>query len=148
LGELEDSPGNKYGVALAEGLFADDIVRARYGEFKGSVEGANLSMRVKLFVDPSAPKLHPLRWELLTDPKTNQPMATSEQILFSRFGSSSDWRPVRLRAKGELSALVAVSNPSDLAASGLAPIKVEAEVARAREHLKGTRVTVVGQDPE
>ena len=69
---------------------------------------------MKLFVDRSAPELHRLRWELLTDPETEQPLATSERILFSRFGSSSDWRPVRLRAKTELRALVAVSNPSNL----------------------------------
>jgi hypothetical protein len=144
--ELEDGPGNAYGVALARSLFADAGVRAAYGQFKAAVERADGLLRVKLFVDRSAPELHRLRWELLTDPDTQQPLATSERILFSRFGSSSDWRPVRLRAKTELTALVAVSNPSNLKDFGLAPVDVDGEVARAREHLQGTRVAVAGQD--
>jgi len=143
---LEDSPGNEYGLALAKGLFADEEVRGKYGEFKAAIEGKDDFFRVKLFVGRSAPELHRLRWELLTDPKTDQPFSTSERILFSRFGTSSDWRPVRLSVKGELRALVAVSSPSDLDCYGLAPVDVEGEVARAREHLKGIQVTVAGHD--
>ena len=99
---LADSPGNAYGLALAKSVFAEADVRGKYGQFKAAVEGTDDSLRVKLFVDRSAPELHRLRWELLPDPETGQPLATSERILFSRFGSSSDWRPVRLRAKTEL----------------------------------------------
>jgi hypothetical protein len=144
--ELEDSPGNAYGLALAKSLFADAEVRAKYGQFKAAVEGAGDLLRVKLFVDRSAADLHHLRWELLTDPDTQQPLATSERILFSRFGSSGDWRPVRLRAKTALTALVAVSNPSNLDQYGLAPVDVDGEVARAHEHLQGIKVAVAGQD--
>ncbi len=103
-------------------------------------------MRVKLFVDRSAPELHRLRWELLTDPKTGLPFATSERLLFSRFGSSNDWRPVKLRPKGDLRALVAVSNPSDLAQYGLAPVDVDGEIARASDNLKSIQVAVAGKD--
>ena len=102
---LADSRGNEYGLALAKSVFAEDEVRGKYGEFKAAVESADDFLRVKLFVDRSAPELHRLRWELLTDPATGQALATSEKILFSRFGTSSDWRPVRLRAKSELHAL-------------------------------------------
>jgi SIR2-like domain/CHAT domain len=143
---LEGAPGNAYGLALARGVFADGGVRGKYGEFKAAIESTADSLRVKLFVDRSAPELHRLRWELLTDPETGQPLATSERLLFSRFGSSSDWRPVRLRAKNDLRALVAVAGPSNLDAYGLAPVDVEGEVVRAREHLKGIHVTVAGQD--
>jgi CHAT domain/SIR2-like domain len=147
LDELVDTAGNAYGLALAEGLFHSADVRKRYGEFKAAVEGADEFMRVKLFVDRSAPDLHPLRWELLTDPVTGQPFATSERILFSRFGWSSDWRRVQVRAKSELTALVAVSNPSNLERDfRLGRVDVEGEVARACEHLRGIRVVVAGQD--
>lgn len=143
---LEDSPANAYGLALAESLFAAADVRSRYGQFKAAVEAGDDSLRVKLFVDRSAPELHSLRWELLTDPETRLPLATSERILFSRFGASGDWRPVRLRAKTALRALVAVSNPSDLDQYELGRIDVAAEVARARESLQGIQVSVAGDD--
>ncbi len=145
LAELEDSPKNAYGLALAKSLFADGDVRAKYGQFKAAVEGADDFLRVKLSVDRSAPELHRLRWELLTDPDTGQPLSTSERILFSRFGSSSDWRPVRLRAKSDLAALVAVSNPTNLNQYGLTLVDVEGEVARAREHLQGIDIIVAGE---
>jgi hypothetical protein len=143
---LADRPGNEYGLQLAKSLFADEEVRGRFGEFTAAVEAGDELLRVKLFVDRSAPDLHRLRWELLTDPRTGQPFSTSEKILFSRFGTSSDWRPVRLRARSELRALVAVASPSNLDQYGLAPVDVEGEVARASEHLKSMQVTVVGQD--
>jgi len=148
LATFEDSPKNAYGLALAKNLFADDDVRARYGQFKAAVETGDGSLRVKLFVDRSAPELHRLRWELLTDPETGLPIATSERILFSRFGSSTDWRPVRLRSKTALKALVAVANPSDLDQYGLAPVDVAGESARARRSLQGIEVTVAGDDDE
>ena len=59
---------------------------------------------------------------------------------------SFDMRPVRLRSKTALRALVAVANPSDLAqrkpgGRTLAPIDVAAELQRARESLGGIAVT-------
>src|SRR6266498_574643 len=63
LTELEDSPTNAYGLALARSLFADGDVRARYAQVKAAVEAGDDSLRVKLFVDRSAPELHRLRWE-------------------------------------------------------------------------------------
>lgn len=102
-------------------------------------------LRVKLFVDRSAAELDQLRWEL-TDPATGVRLATSERILFSRFGDSGDWRTVALRPRGELRALVAVSSPSDLEGRGLPEVDVEGEVSRAREHLQGIEVAVAGKD--
>src|SRR5262249_12726153 len=113
--------------------------------FKAVVEGGDGSLRVKLFVDRSGPELHRLRWELLTDPLTGVPLATSERIVFSCFGASNDWTPVRIRPKAELRALVAVSNPANLAEYGLAPVDAEGEVGRARDHLQGMGVAVAGR---
>jgi hypothetical protein len=144
--ELHDRPGNEYGLALTKGLFADESVRTGYATFKAVVEGTDDFLRVKLRVAASAEPLHRLRWELLTDPKTGRPLATSEQILFSRSGSSTDLRPVDLKARGELRALVAVSNPCNLARYRLEEVDVDGEVERAREALKDIPVTVAGKD--
>ena len=40
LAELEDSPGNAYGLALAKSVFADGDLRAKYGQFKAAAAGA------------------------------------------------------------------------------------------------------------
>jgi hypothetical protein len=143
--ELQLRP-KEYGVALASSLFAHKDVAAEYAKVKTAVESSNQFLRVKLFVGPSASELHPLRWELLTDPDTHAPLATSEKILFSRFGASNNWRNIRLRAKADLLALVAVSAPSNLAEYQLAPVDIGGEIDRARENLKGIQITVAGKD--
>src|SRR5262249_28581069 len=61
-------------------------------------------------------------------------------VLFSRYLGSFDMRPVRLRAKADLKALVAIANPTEIAryqpgGRALAPIDVKAELARARGSL-------------
>ena len=71
-----------------------------------------------------------------------------EQILFSRYLSSGDWRPVKLRPKGELRALVAVANPSDLAKYKLATVDVAGELERARAGLGDIPVTTLSADPQ
>jgi CHAT domain-containing protein/SIR2-like protein len=136
----------EYGLALAAGLFADPAVAAIYAKVKTAVESSDQFLRVKLFVGPSAPELHRLRWELLADPETRAPLATSEKILLSRFGTSQNWRNIRLRPKTDLRALVAVSAPSNLDLYQLAPVDLDGEIERARENLKGIQIKVAGKD--
>ena len=57
-------------------------------------------------------------------------------ILFSRYLSSADWRPVKLKGKGDLTALIAVANPSDLENYKLAAIDETAETERAQMGLE------------
>lgn len=57
---------------------------------------------------------------------------------------SRDWRPVGLRPKTDVRALVAVSAPSDLAEYKLAGIHQEGEIGRARSALEGIDVDVLG----
>ena len=144
--KLQLGPKEEYGKALASSLFADKTIAVEFAKVKTAVESSDQLLRVKLFVGPSAPELHPLRWELLTDPETHAPLATSEKILFSRFGSSNDWRNIRLRAKADLRALVAVSAPSNLAEWNLAAVDIEGEIERARENLKGIQIAIAGKD--
>ena len=97
-------------------------------------------LRLRLFVGPSAPELHSLRWETLRDPQDGSAFLTSERLLFSRYLSSLDWRPVRLRPKADLRALVVVASPTDVAnyqpgERPLAALDVPGELARAKDGL-------------
>ncbi len=142
---LQNDP-DVYGRRLAEMLFDDAGVKSLYQRARAATEAADLFLRLRLLVGPTAPELMALRWELLRDPDSDALLAMSEKTLFSRFMVSRDWRPVRLQPKSELTALVAVAAPSNLGKYGLAEVDLDGEVGRAEESLKGIRVTVVGQD--
>jgi hypothetical protein len=135
-----------YGEALAAQVFSDAQVLSLYGRVKAVVETGGRPLRLRLRVDRTAPELHGLRWELLRDPETRAPLATSERIVFSRFMASQDLRPVKLRRKTELRALVAVAAPSDAASYQLAAVDREGEISRAQAGLGGIPATVLGRD--
>ncbi|HYN87451.1 MAG TPA: CHAT domain-containing protein, partial [Ardenticatenaceae bacterium] len=124
-----------YGALLGASLFEDPTVKGTFAKALGLVEGREMGLRLRLFVDLGAPELHSLRWESLRQPHDGAPLATNENILFSRYLSSTDWRPVRLRAQRDLRALVVIANPANLRNYGLAPLDVGAELARARAGL-------------
>src|SRR3712207_4098220 len=75
-----------------------------------------------------------------------------ETVLFSRYLSSYDWRPVQLRPRADLRALVVVANPADVArfqpgGRPLAPVDVPGELERARRGLGEIPATeVTGPD--
>jgi hypothetical protein len=123
-----------YGKLLSDSLFADADLKAAFAQARGSLQDG-MSLRVRLFIGPTAPELHSLRWETLQDPQTGTPLFTGEEVLLSRYLSSADWRPVRLRPRSDLRALAVIANPSDLAQYELAKVDVAGELARARESL-------------
>ena len=104
-----------YGQTLAAQVFADPEALAYLRAVRTAVESSDRVLRLRLLVGPTAAELHALRWELLCDPDSGAPLASSERVLFSRFMLSQDWRPVPLRPKAALRALVAVAAPIDLA---------------------------------
>lgn len=124
-----------YGQALTAGLFADPAVQSAIAQARASAQSRGVGLRLRLLVGPSARELHRLHWETLRDPEGGTPLFMGENLLFSRYLFSQSWREVRLRPKGELSALLAIANPSDLETYGLAPVDVPAEVERARQNL-------------
>jgi len=135
-----------YGQCLSESLFADPGVRTAFAQARGAAQTQDVPLRLRLFIGPSAPELHSLRWEMLRDPQDGSPLLTSEHILFSRYLSSRDWRPVRLRPQTELRALVVIADPTGLAeyepgGRPLAPLDVEGELARAKSGLGSIPVT-------
>ena len=141
LGRLDEA-GEKYGDVLTQQVFADPTLIQYFRDAFKSSQDQGVCLRVRLNLGRGAEPLHSLKWERLKLPwddgsGTGRPLALNQQIFFARFLGSFDWRPVRLRRKGErLKVLVAVANPSDPGNRfGLAPIDVDAEVARARRHL-------------
>lgn len=135
-----------YGEYLAETLFQAPNVRTLHTRAKTAAAATERFLRLRLRIGESAPELQALRWELLRDPETGAPLATSEKTLLSRFMVSRDWRPVKLRAKSELTALIAVAAPSNAGEYGLAEVDLAGEVARARQGLAGIRTTVIGEE--
>jgi len=141
---LQQDPA-QYGEVLTSRLFESGEIRKLYSNTKAAFESRGLKTRLRLLIGQSVPELHGLRWELLLDPEKKTRLATSEQVLFSRFMLSRDWRVIRLRPKREMKALIAVSAPGDLSQFGLAEVDRDGEIARAREALAGIESDIVGQ---
>jgi hypothetical protein len=137
-----------YGRLLTESLFAVPDVRQLFATARVAAESWELPLRMRLFIGPSAPELHDVRWETLRDPGNGASLLTNESVLFSRYLSSLDWRPAGVRPKAGLRALVVIANPSDLASyrpngRELAPIPVDAELTMIRAALDPVGPTVL-----
>ena len=133
-----------YGMALSKALFADGDLLTEFSKARTSAQTSKAALRVRLVIGPSAPELNSLFWETLRDPDDEKAtLFTGEQVFFSRYLSSIDWRPVKLRAKGSLRALVAIANPSGLGDYQLAAVDVPGELKRAQDGLSGIPVTAL-----
>ena len=137
------SDAHAYGKSLADSLFAEPAVLSAFNQARTSAQSLDAPLRARLFIGPSAPELHNLHWETLCDPQDGSALLMGEQVYFSRYLSSGDWRPVKLRPKGDLRALVAIANPADLGRYNLAPVDVEGELARAQAGLGTIPVTAL-----
>lgn len=126
--EQQISDAEAYGKMLTESLFADPNVRTSYFQARASAESLEAQLRIRLYIHPDVSELHSVRWETLRDPQDGSQLCTNENLLFSRYVSTPECRPVRLRLKSQLRALIAVANPSDLADYNLAPIEVGTEI--------------------
>src|SRR5690242_16341660 len=124
LADLEFDPV-QYGQSLAAQLLPDGVLHTFYTKAKSRFDQPARNLRVRLFIGPSAGELNAIRWELLADRDGAIPLAFTERVFFSRFMSSADWRSIKLRPKGDLRAVVAVSAPTDIEKSGLAPVNVD-----------------------
>ena len=136
----------RYGRLLGASLFADPRLRQAFAEARASAETDGVPLRLRLAISPAEPELHGLYWEALHDPEGDAPLLLGERIVFSRYLSSGDWRKVLPRAEGDLRALVAIPNPSNLAdyapaGRPLAPVDVAGERARAAAGLAGVSLT-------
>ncbi|RNC67547.1 MAG: CHAT domain-containing protein [Desulfuromonadales bacterium] len=137
---------DSYGNILWRSIFSDETVREFIARAQGAAQSNEMPLRLRLFIDNSARELHDLHWETLRNPDSNSPLITSEQLLFSRYLSSFDWRPIRLRSRSALRALVVIANPvnlEDYSPGGrqLAPLDENCELERAKTGLGDISVT-------
>jgi hypothetical protein len=137
-----------YGHLLTDSLFAVPEVKQLFAMARVAAASEGLPLRLRLFIGPNASELHDVRWETLRDPDTGASLLTDEKVLFSRYLSSLDWRPVGVRPKAALRVLAVVANPSDLASyrpggQELAPIPVDDELALIRTALDPVQPTVL-----
>jgi hypothetical protein len=130
-----------YGAALTDSLFSEPDIRGNFEQARASAQTRQIPLRVRLIMDSG--ELHRLRWETLLDPQSRAPLATSERVLLSRYPRSEDSEVVKLRSRGDLSALIVVANPPQLAQHGLEPVDQKGEISRARQALKGVEVSVL-----
>lgn len=126
-----------HGQLLSKALFDDERLRSYFNEALAVTQTDGQSLRLRLLVDRSAPELHELRWETLTNPKDGSFLTGNQNLLFSRYLLSPDWSQVTLQSKGRLRGLLMISNPSDLSDNGLAEVQVEQELERCRSALQG-----------
>jgi formylglycine-generating enzyme required for sulfatase activity len=134
----------RYGALLGAALFADPQVKAAFQQARDTAQSLQAPLRLRLCLDFNAAALHRLRWETLRHPDDGGLLFTGEQVYFSRYLSSGDWRPVQLRAQSALRALVMVANPANLEQYRLAPLDEPAELARARAGLQHISTTQLG----
>lgn len=135
-----------YSKDLTASLFDNPTIRSGFTRARTKAQDLSVPLRLRLLIGPSAPELHLLRWETLCDPEDGTPLATSENVLFSRYLTSSDWRPIRPLPRRDLRALVFVANPTDLAKNGLQPVDIAAEISRAKVGLDDVQVDVAANE--
>ena len=141
-----------YGQKLTACLFAPQAVRDFLARARQSAQEQEtpLPLRLRLRAGAGAYEMHRLCWELLHDPEyPDRRLATDENVLLSRYLTSSDFRPVRTRPQAGIRALVVVANPADLQryqgeeGRALAPVDVAGELERARAALRPIPVTAL-----
>lgn len=137
-----------YGRRLTESFFGAPGVDHWFDKARSLAQSDDLSLRVRLLIGASAPELHDLWWETLRDPHDGTALLMDESLLFSRYLSSNDWRPVGVRPESQLRALAVVANPSDLAdyepdGRALPPVDVTGELERIKRALAPIHVTAL-----
>jgi hypothetical protein len=130
-----------YGKLLGESLFESPEIQREFHATRKVVESHNWALRIRLFIAPGASELQSLRWETLRDPSEDHCLLTAEQLLFSRYLSSSDWRPVERRPQTDLRALLVIANPSDIAEYSMASLNVVETLDRAKSGFGNIPVT-------
>jgi CHAT domain/SIR2-like domain len=134
LGQLVNNDDD-YAAALTQMVFQPAVTRQFYSRAAASAAGRPVHFRLHL--DGPA-RFHDVRWETLRDPESGAPIATSRNMLLSRYLSSPDWRPIPTFPSHGTRALIVIAAPTDLDRytpdrRRLAPVRVGEELVRARK---------------
>lgn len=147
---------DKYNTLLSTTFFQAENVKDALIKARAHLDqaGSGNMLRIRLLIESEAQELHHVRWECLRD-HTGKPLFNGDTILFSRYLSSSNLRPVNART--EPKALIAIANPSHLDQAinpedpekGLAAVDVKSEKQRAETGLTGAgfAVTTLASPP-
>ncbi|WP_420994217.1 CHAT domain-containing protein [Cupriavidus sp. 30B13] len=141
---LRDADPQVCGRALAASLFAAPAVRDAFVAAQAAADERRLDLRVRLRIGVEARELHALPWETLFDPAGEHALFIAQRCFFSRYLFAREMRLPKLRAKSDVTALVAVANPSGLG-PGMAAIDAQGEAARACAALAPVPVTVLAE---
>lgn len=147
LAELISDPV-EYGKQLASHFFKDPGMLDLWTKARTSAQSLGKPLRLRLLISANAAPLNGIYWEAMRDPQDGTPLFTGEKVLFSRYLSASDLRPVKLRPKGDLKALVVVASPDGLADYKLAPVDRDGEKQRAKESLGDIPLTFLPANPD
>ncbi len=135
----------EYGKLLGQSLFTP-AVKSEFEKAAAVASALEAGLRVRLYFGVSAPELHDLRWETLRNPQTGEPFLTNETLPFSRYLSSADGRPARLRPQSELRALALIANPTDIAEYGMTALNVADELRRINAGFGAVPVTALASE--
>jgi hypothetical protein len=136
----------EYGQLLADFTFSGGAVLKAWIAARAALAKAGHKIRLRLLLEPADKLLHGIRWELLADPETKEPLSTRGDILLSRFLFNRDWREIKLSARGKLKAVVAVAAPATgLDNFGLAQVERDVQtapvIAALKASMEGIEVT-------
>nr|AGC71508.1 hypothetical protein [uncultured bacterium A1Q1_fos_1880] len=134
LGKMEVTAD--YGQQLTDSLF-EQPVRDFFEKARAIAQNSDIPLRLRISIGLGADILHNLQWERLRDPDPENPafLCQDQQILFSRYLDSDDWRDTKMRPQEDLRALIVVANPKPTDEKPLDKVNVQGEIVRARKGL-------------
>lgn len=120
-----------FGLDLFNRLFAGRLA-LEFQKAWSAVMARGRSLRLRLALDPAAPEVHTIPWELLYFDDSGglagpRPIAVDPRIAFSRYIKSPAFDEGRPIAERPIRMLMVISAPVDLERWNLAPIDREAE---------------------
>lgn len=119
------------GLRLFHQLFSGPLA-LMFQQTWAAINARNDQLRLRLALDPAAPALHALPWELMHFDDSSgleppRPLAVDPRILFSRYVESAELDEGRPLARRPIRMLMVLASPIDLARWHLAELNREAE---------------------